>query len=86
MDYDHCYTKKFDREQHLLNSKNRDEKRGKGCGIGRKKCHICSGTGKALHKGHGNMKEYRDNSSFSKEDTLTFGDNHFPRSHQLGRV
>ena len=48
-----------------------------GCGYGRKKCHICSGTGKALNKGHGNMKEYRRLRAFSNEDACIFGDNDY---------
>ena len=75
------YYESLAREQHLLNSANiSKKKKGKGHkGMGRKRCPICtaSSVGKALRKGHGNMKEYRSNYSFSEEDTAIFGDNDF---------
>ena len=72
--------KKLAREQDYLNDKNHQRKsRKEGCGHGRKWCKFCTGSsvGKALHKGHGNMKKYWSNYSFSEEDTAIFGDDDF---------
>ena len=74
------HSQKHREEQRHLNSAYRHKKRGKGHRhTGRKRCPICtaSSVGKALRKGHGNMKEYRSNYSFSEEDTAIFGDNDF---------
>ena len=37
-------------------SPDRDSYQGLGCGRGRKSCRVCSGTGKALGKGKGSMR------------------------------
>lgn len=66
--------------QYRLKNKHRQMTRGKGHkGMSRKRCPICTGSsvGKALHKGHGNMKKYWSNYSFSEEDTAIFGDDDF---------
>ena len=71
------YDMKSDQEQHRLARMHRDEKRGKGHRhIGRKNCGLCTGSsvGKALHKGHGNMKKYWSNRLFSDDEMTIFGD------------